>query len=47
MKKLIASMIILIMVFSILPSPAFAVNTATHGKITEKSAVSGIFSFLL
>lgn len=47
MKKLIVLLVILVMAFSVIPSPAYAVNTATHGKMTGKTVCYGLASLLL
>ena len=47
MKKVVASLLILVLAFGVVAPSAFAVNTATHGKITGKTAVSGLTSLLL
>ncbi len=44
MKKLVVLLVLLCVVFA---SPAFAVNTATHGKISGKSVVYGLTSLLI
>lgn len=46
MKKLFAILIILVLAFSVTP-PAFAANTAVHGKITGKTVCYGLASLLL
>ncbi len=46
MKKIILLLTILTMIFMI-PSPAFAENTATHGKITGKTVCFGLSSLLI
>ena len=47
MKKLLACLMIMVLVFSVVAPSAFAVNTARHGEITGKSAVSGLTSLLI
>ena len=44
MKKLVVLLVLLCVVFA---SPAVAVNTATHGKISGKSVVYGLTSLLI
>ena len=46
MKKIILVLTILTLIFMI-PSPAFAVNTATHGTITGKTVCFGLASFII
>ena len=46
-KKLIALLLIGVVIFGVVPSQAFAENTAVHGKITGKSTVSGLLSLLI
>ncbi len=47
MKKLATIFLVVALIVAAVPSQAFAVNTATHGKITGKSVVSGLCSFLI
>lgn len=47
MKKALSLLVIVALVFALVPSQAFAVNTATHGKISGRSTVSGLCSLLL
>ena len=47
MKKFMILMTIVTLLFAVVPSPAFAVNTAAHGKITGKSVVYGLTSLLI
>ena len=47
MKKTIFALIMMTLVLSLLPSPAFAVNTATHGTITGKSVCFGLSSLII
>lgn len=47
MKKFATLLIVFALAFALVPSHAFAANTATHGKITGKSAVAGVTSLLL
>lgn len=47
MKKAIAVFAVVVMMFSVVPTNAFAENTATHGEITGKSVVSGLTSLLI
>lgn len=47
MKKLLTLFILIMMLTSVVPSQAFAENTATWGKITGKSVVAGVCSLLL
>ncbi len=47
MKKIIAMILVIGMFFSFVPSHVYAANTATHGKITGRSAVAGLTSVFL
>ena len=47
MKKLIPVLLVILFVFTLLPNPAFAVNTATHGKITGKTVCYGLASLTI
>ncbi len=47
MKKIFSMFVILALIFSLMPVPAFAKNTATHGKITGRTVVYGACSLLL
>ena len=47
MKKIFALLLILTMAFSVLPSSAYAVNTAKHGTITGKTVCYGLASLLI
>ena len=47
MKKTFALFVILVLAVSTVPSQAFAENTATHGKITGKTAVAGLASLVV
>lgn len=47
MKKLMAVLILAVAVSSAASAPAFAENTAKHGKITGKTVVAGATSFFL
>ena len=47
MKKTISVLVIIALLFAFAPSQAFAVNTAKQGKITGKSAVAGLASFVI
>ncbi len=47
MKKTIALLVVLVMVFGVMSPQAFAVNTATHGKMTGKTVCSGLLSLLV
>lgn len=47
MKKALSILVILAVVFALVPSQAFAVNTATHGEITGKTVVAGLASLLI
>ena len=47
MKKLILTLMVVTLMFSWTSSQAFAVNTATHGNISGKSAVSGLASLFI
>ena len=47
MKKMMALLIIIALVFAFVPSQAFAANTATHGKITGRTTVHGLASLLI
>lgn len=40
-------LVMIALIFSSAPSQAFAVNTATHGKITGKTVVSGLVSLII
>jgi len=42
MKKIMAVLAMAALIFTAVPSQAFAVNTATHGKITGKTVVSAL-----
>lgn len=46
MKKIMLLLMILTLIFA-LPSPAFAVNTAVHGKITGKTVCFGLGSLII
>ena len=46
MKKLITLLVMATLVFT-LPSQAYAVNTAVHGKITGKTVFFGLSSLIL
>lgn len=46
MKKFLAVMLVLVLVFSMIPN-AFASNTAVHGKITGKTVCYGLASLLI
>ncbi len=47
MKKAIAIMVLVGLVFAVVPSSAYAANTAVHGDITGRTVVSGLTSLLL
>lgn len=47
MKKLAVIFALMIFTFVVTPTPAFAVNTAKHGKISGKTVVAGACSLLL
>ena len=47
MKKLLAVALVLMLAFSVVPSQAFAENTAVHGDITGRSAVAGLLSLFI
>jgi hypothetical protein len=47
MKKFMALSLVVVLSLSLIPAPAFAENTAVHGKITGKSVVAGACSLLL
>ncbi len=47
MKKVLAGIAILALVFAITPSQAYATNTAVHGKITGKTVCYGLASLLI
>ena len=47
MKKLIRLVLALTLAIGLFASPAWAVNTAKHGKITSKSALKGLASLLI
>ena len=47
MKKLVSVLMIVLLIVSLVPVRAFAANTATHGKMSGKTAVAGLCSLLL
>lgn len=47
MKKIMLVLVVVALIFALVPSQAFAVNTAVHGKITGKSVVSGLASLII
>jgi MFS-type transporter involved in bile tolerance (Atg22 family) len=47
MKKVVWVLVIFALVFASVPSQAFAVNTATHGKISGRSVISGLVSLII
>lgn len=47
MKKFFAVVLVLALSFSLMPSEAFAKNTAVHGKITGRTVAYGACSLLL
>ncbi len=47
MKKILALVLIVGLLFSVVPSNLYAVNTATHGEVTGRSVVSGLTSLLI
>ena len=47
MKKFLVLFVMVTLMFSMLTTPAFAVNTAVHGKITGKTVCFGLASLLL
>lgn len=47
MKKLVSLMLVVLFVFALTTPNVFAANTAKHGKISGKSTVAGLCSFLL
>ena len=47
MKKFLVIFLILTSTVSLVPTPAFAENTAKHGKITGKTVCSGLLSLIV
>lgn len=47
MKKLFSVLLILIVAFALVPTPAFAKNTAVHGQITGKTVCYGLASLII
>jgi len=47
MKKLVAVLVLVALVFTGVPSQALADNTAVHGDISGKTVVSGLVSLLI
>lgn len=47
MKKMILALLIIGLIFAAVPSPAFAVNTATYGKMTGKTVCYGLASLIV
>ena len=47
MKKIFAVFMILLLVFTLVPSQAYAINTAKHGDISGRSIIAGLTSLIL
>ena len=47
MKTTFAWLVIFTLILTLVPSDVFAVNTATHGKMSGKTVVAGLLSFLI
>ena len=47
MKKFLVVMLLVVLAFSLVPSEAYATNTAVHGKITGKTVCYGLASLLI
>ena len=47
MKKIIAGLMILAAIITVVPLPAYAENTAKHGKITGKTVCYGLASLII
>ncbi len=47
MKKFLAIFLVLALTFALVPAPAFAENTAKHGKITGKTVCYGLASLII
>lgn len=47
MKKTVLSLMVMLSMIASMASPAFAENTARHGKITGKTVVSGLASLII
>jgi hypothetical protein len=47
MKKFFAIILLVALAFTLVPSPAFAENTAVHGKITGKTVCFGLASLII
>ena len=47
MKKVMVLLVIFALIFAAVPSQAFAVNTAVHGKITGKTVCFGLASLII
>jgi hypothetical protein len=47
MKKFLAIFLILALAFTLVPTPAFAENTAKHGKMTGKTVCAGLLSLVV
>ncbi len=47
MKKGFAILLLILVIFSAIPSSAFAQNTATHGKISGKTVCYGLASLVI
>ena len=47
MKKILAVTLMVVMAFAVMPSHAYAANTAVHGKITGKTVCYGLASLLI
>lgn len=47
MKKGFVALLLLSLTLSSVPGTALAANTATHGKVTGKTVLAGLASFLL
>jgi len=47
MKMIVLALVAVVLISFVAPSQALAVNTATHGKITGKTVVSGLASLFI
>ena len=47
MRKLLSVVFVLILALSFAGTPAYAVNTAVHGKMTGKTVVAGLASLIV
>lgn len=47
MKKVMSALLIMAAVVAVVPSQAYAENTAKHGKITGKTVCYGLASFII